>query len=144
MLRKRNAAKNSYFEQYKAARYITSVKVDDEFKEELGDKLMEFAYNSDGSDNFVCFIHMLGIHWMTFARWVNGNEKLREDYEQAKLIVASKRMKGGLVRKFEPSLVKYTIGFFDPEYKDAKDEDNQKVKIVVLENYGDSKSGISK
>jgi hypothetical protein len=143
MRSERNKSKNSYYEQYKAAHYIHT-QANDEFKEELGDKLMEFAYNSDGSDNFVCFVHMLGIHWSTFVKWVKSNEKLAQDYEQAKLIIASKRIKGGLQRKFEPSLVKFTIGFFDPEYKDARDEENQKVKIVVLDNYGDSKSDVSK
>lgn len=143
MLRKRSTSKNSYWEQYKAAQFIVK-RNDPDFQNELGDKLMEFAYKSDGSDNFVCYIHMLGIHWSSFQRWVKGNEKLRDDYEQAKLIVASKRIKGGLQRTLEPSLIKFTIGFFDPEYKDAKDEENQKVKIVVLENYGDPKSGIPK
>lgn len=143
MSKKSEVAKNSYYQKYKAARFINT-RVDDEFKEELGDKLMEFAYNSDGSDNFVCFVHMLGIHWGCFSKWVKTNDKLRDDYEQAKLIVASKRMKGGLQRKLEPSLVKYTIGFFDPEYKELKDDENQKVKIVVLENYGDTKSDVSK
>ena len=133
---KKTKNEEKFYQKYKVQHYLGHI--DDAFIETLCEMVIEFGQTSDGSHGYVHFMRRLGIPWMTFHDWMDKYPNLKQAYIEGKLLIAETRIRQGLLRKFEPTLVKFTVGHYDPTYKDADEQDNARVKVVVLENYGDT------
>lgn len=67
------------------------------------------------------FFQEKGIPTTTYERWLTKHKTFKEAYQQAKLMIASNREKGGLFRDYEKDLIKLRQHAYDPEWK--KDEE---------------------
>jgi len=136
----------TYYEKYKANRlYRQSVDVD--FIDELGFMLRNHGANSDGSEGFGLLMERLGISWRLFHSWLEKFPQLREDYEQAKLLLGERRQANALLKKFDAGLAKFTLFHLLPEYKEiqkmlddlkALNPEDARQKIVLIENLGEA------
>lgn len=133
---KRTAKEEKFYQKYKIDNYLGFI--NDDFIEKLCEMIIEFGQTSDGSHGYVHYLRSLGIPWMTFHDWLPKYPNLKQAFTEGKLLIAETRLRQGLLRKFDPTIVKFTVGNYDPSYKDAAEQDNTKVKVVVLENYGET------
>jgi hypothetical protein len=130
----RKEYEGKFYQRYRLNNYIGST-IDDRFIDDLCDELIKYAHNSDGRRGFYCLLDELGIPGPTFEFWVKKYEHLRDTYAFAKKIFAEHLLESGLVRKFEPSLVRVSLVKHDKDYSMAQETDNR-TRVVVLEDYG--------
>lgn len=134
-----------FYGQYKANRFINERILDEAFLDDLSAKLLYFAYTSDGSTGFYKYVYSLGIPWATFNGWLKKYPSLKEDYEQAKLMLGENLQANALKRKFDAGLAKFILFNLLPEFKEIQqflaslkdlDVEEAKTKIVLVENIG--------
>ena len=142
---KRQIDEKSFYGQYKANHFINERILDESFLDDLSAKLLYFAYTSDGSIGFYKYVYSLGIPWTTFNGWLKKYPCLKDDYEQAKLMLGENLQANALMRKFDVGLAKFILFNLLPEYKEIQqflaslkdlDTEEAKTKIVLIENIG--------
>jgi hypothetical protein len=140
----------TFYEQYKTSKFCNAKILSPEFLEDLGAKLLDYAYHADGSKGFVNFIAEMGIPYRTFHYWIGKYPELKEDYEQAKLMFGENLQANALKRKFDAALSKYILYHYLPEYKeiqqflakmrDLSDTEEARTKVVLIENLAEAAS----
>ena len=102
---------------------------------------------SDGSLGFKTYLCTLGIPWSTFVYWLTKYQQLKEDYEEAKLLLGENIEAKALKRQFDPNFAKFLLFNYLPEYKETqkflsslKDlgAEESRTKIVLIENFGEA------
>ncbi len=145
---KRSKSEMTFYDQYKTSKFCNAKVVSEDWLEDLGAKLLDYAYHADGSTGFVNFIAELGIPYVTFHAYITKYPSLKEDYEQAKLMLGERLQANALRRKFDAALAKYILYNYLPEYKeiqqflakmrDLGDVEEAKAKIVLIENLAEA------
>lgn len=151
---RRTKSEMSFYDQYKTSKYCNEKIISPDFLEDLGAKLLEYAYHADGSTGFVNFIAELGIPYRTFNFWIGKYPTLKDDYEQAKLMFGERLQANALRKKFDAALAKYVLYNYLPEYKevqqflakmrDISDLEQAKAKVVLIENLAEAAQALEK
>lgn len=155
-LKNQRRSKNemTFYEQYKTSQYCNQKVISEDFLEDLGAKLLDYAYHADGSTGFINFITEMGIAYATFHAWLVKYPSLKADYEQAKLMLGERLQANALRRKFDAALAKYMLYNYLPEYKEIQqflakmrelgDLEQAKAKIVLIENLAEATKAMEK
>lgn len=85
-----------------------------------------------------------------FYRWIDKYPELQEAFKVAKGRISSRREKGGMTRKFDPSFIINSMPMYDSEWKEfvqwksnLKSSEGSNDKIVIEINDLSKKSAIS-
>ena len=82
-----------------------------------------------------------GIPRNTFYDWVNKYEVIKHAYNTAKERIGARREKGGMMRKFESSIISNSMPIYDADWKELlewkakmrNDTQDNTVKVVVID-----------
>jgi hypothetical protein len=100
--------------------------------------LLEWASKEDSLE-IGDFILEMKMHKSMFCRWMKNYPDISDAYDHAKLLIASRRRKGALTRKFDKEVVFRDIHRYDPEWLEInkyhsemkKDEDKQAHTFII-------------
>lgn len=81
-------------------------------------KLMHRAKHDESMLTISEFYIDEGVCWRDFKKWVELYPNLKIAHEHALRIIGNRRIKGGITRRYDASLIKYTQPLFDPEFKE--------------------------
>lgn len=120
----------SWYQLYKENNYLTSI--NENFIDDLSEKLLNFAFTAKGNESIVVFLHELGVSHGCFNKWMTKHESLKEAYEQAKKLLAARRLAGGLERKFDPQTSYKSLHTLDELYKEDAAPPTEHKKFIIL------------
>lgn len=120
--------------------------------------LMEWASKEDSLE-ITDFALEMKMHRSMLYRWVDKWPDIKQAFEMAKLMIASRRKKGALTRKFDKDVVFKDLHKYDPEWLEInkyhsdmkKDEEKQahtfiisdaKPRIVTKEEMNDNEADL--
>lgn len=100
--------------------------------------LLEWASKEDSLE-ITDFAIEMKMRRATIYEWANKHKDIKEAFDMAKLILASRRKKGALTRKFDKDVVFKDLHKYDPEWHDInkyhsdmkKDEEKQSHTFVI-------------
>ena len=102
--------------------------------------LMEWA-TKDDSLEITDFALEMKMRRMTIYDWANKYPDIKAAFEQAKLMIASRRKKGALTRKFDKDVVFKDLHRYDPEWldinkyhSDMKKEEEKQAHTFIISN----------
>lgn len=119
------------------------------------DSFMQFPDKDDWRKRFICtllawagkedsveitdFALEMKMRRMTITDWCHKYPDMRDAYDQAKLMIASRRKKGALVRKYDKEVVFKDIHRYDPEWleinkyhSDMKKEEEKQAHTFII------------
>lgn len=77
--------------------------------------MLEWA-SKDDSLEITDFALELKMHRSMLYRWINTYSDIKDAYDQVKLMIASRRKKGALTKKFDKDVVFKDLHKYDPEW----------------------------
>jgi hypothetical protein len=100
--------------------------------------LLEWA-SKDDSLEITDFAIEMKMHRSMLYRWVEKHSDIKEAFGMAKLMIASRRKKGALTRKFDKDVVFKDLHKYDPEWHDInkyhsdmkKEEEKQAHTFII-------------
>jgi hypothetical protein len=137
MLRKKR--KLTPFEEFKLKRELGMGKeLTKDYIKDLGERILFFAHESDGSVHISRLIADEGISRFIFFTWLKKYPDLKEAYEEAKEIMATKVLQGALTRKYDGPISKWYINCISQEFRQATkelshDEEEKKHTVIIKE-----------
>ena len=87
----------------------------DDWRKRFIATLITWAYRDDSLE-IVDFALEMKMYRSMLYRWIEKYPDIREAYEQAKLIISSRRRKGALTKKFDRDVVFRDMHVYDPEW----------------------------
>lgn len=100
--------------------------------------MMEWA-SKDDSIEITDFALEMKMHRSMFYRWVDKYPDIKRAYEHVKLMLASRRKKGALTRKFDKDVVFKDLHKYDPEWheinkyhSDMKKEEEKQAHTFII------------
>lgn len=134
----RKKTKNTRYDEYIAARELSDKRMMKEsYLKDMCKRMVFFAYESDGSDYVTSFVAQEGMPLTSFKKYCKDHEYVRDAYEEAREILASRALKNGLLNKFNPLLTRWYITMISPTFfeynkriKNAQDEKKDAVVVI--------------
>lgn len=114
----RSKKKPLYLGDYFCLKEMTPRPATDTFLDMLGKKLMQWAELPE-SLHIREFQQMVGVRDEDYSTWRKRYEPLQKAHDWAKALVGTRRELMALKRQLDPSMTKYTLHLYAPEYKEA-------------------------
>lgn len=118
------------------------------FIERLAVELSNWAVNDEEAIKISQFYIKRGISKQDFTRWMEWVPALKEAYSVAMEAIGNRREVAGLTKKFDSSMVQFTMPQYDQGWKEMNEwraklreqiiNQNNGPQIIVLEKYPDS------
>lgn len=138
--------KPTFFDEYYNLRYQDRIPMTVEGIKLLADDLYIWAQD-DESLIAEEFYLLKGIDAKTFHNWMKRCPELKQAYAATKDIIAGRRERGALTRKYDAGTVRWTMPAYSKKYKKLeewkaelgkKDDDKDTgTKVVIMEKYRD-------
>lgn len=117
--------------------------ITDGFIDRFSKELIDWAENDEKAIKISQFFSKKRIPSKTYYEWTNKYEPIRQAHELAKILIGNRREQGALERKYEASIVKQMMPYYDRDWRDIKswesklkeDSDINATKIVIMEKF---------
>lgn len=84
----------------------------------IAEKLIEWAQYED-SMSMTSFLQALSMDRSDYNRWRERSEELRRADAYARALIGNRRELGAITRKYDGSMIKYSLWQYAPEYKES-------------------------
>ncbi len=121
MPKKEKNKPKTFYEEFKDSRLGSQRFLTDNFIEELCQKLITFALESDGAESIALFIAKQGIPHRTWHNWLEKYSQIKDANEEAKHIIGQQRLTNALRKQLDSGLVKFTLYNYMPEMKETQE-----------------------
>jgi hypothetical protein len=113
----------------------------DDWRKRFSLTLMEWAAREDSLD-ITDFTLEMKMHRSMFYRWIDKYPDIKQTYETAKLMLASRRRKGALTKRFDKDVVFKDLHKYDSEWLEInkyhsdmkKDEEKQAHTFIISDS----------
>jgi len=122
--------------------------VSERFIEQLALELIDWVKNNDDALKIEQFLVEHNICKSDLMRWIDKHPALSDAYAFAKMALGCRREIGGLKRKYDGSIVSFTMPQYDEAWvknvewrsnlKASQEQQIPEIKIVVLEKFPES------
>lgn len=107
-----------------------------DYVKDIGERMIFFAQQSDGSVYITQFLVDEGLSYETFREWLDRYPELARDYREAKEIMACKVLTNALHRKYDSSISKWFVNCISKEFRQATkeiaQEEEQREHTVII------------